>query len=120
MELAGARRDDCSCCAKRVFPYLDPSAGEQAVTLCGRNAVQVVPGMEGGRIALDLAALADRLRSHGEFVLAGGTLKGRIEGLEGETGEPVELTVFNDGRAIITGSSEPEFARSTYARFIGQ
>ena len=30
-----------------------------------------------------------------------------------------EITLFEDGRAIIKGTSEPETARSLYARYIG-
>ena len=118
MTLDSARRVDCPCCAQRLFPHLEAASEEQAVTLCGRNAVQIVPG--GGSVTLDLAELAQRLQPHGDFLLGNGTLRGTIRGLEGDSGEAVELMIFPDGRAIITGSPEPEFARSTYARFIGQ
>ena len=120
MRLDEARRADCPCCGIRSFPHLEAASEEQAVTLCGRNAVQVVPGRHSGPVELDLPALSERLAPHGDFEVVAGTLRGRIDGLEGESGDPVELTVFPDGRAIIFGSIEPEFARSTYARFIGQ
>ena len=51
--------------------------------------------------------------------MANGILRGTIEGVEGADGRPVELTLFPDGRAIVGGSTEPEHARSLYARFIG-
>lgn len=117
--LADARRADCPCCAERRFPHLEPGSESQAVTLCGRNAVQIVPGDSGGRVGLDLEEIAGRLRSHGEFLVANGILRGTIEGVEGADGRPVELTLFPDGRAIVGGSTEPEHARSLYARFIG-
>jgi hypothetical protein len=31
----------------------------------------------------------------------------------------VEFTLFSDGRAILTGTSDPAEARTLYARFIG-
>lgn len=121
MALGSARREDCPCCGGRSFPFLEIDAEEQATTLCGRNSVQIVPAAARARTAtIDLAALSARLATHGEFQMAGGTLRGRIHGLEGEGGDPVDITVFDDGRAIVTGSTEPEFARSVYARFIGQ
>ncbi len=120
MTLADARRDDCPCCGARTFPYLEASSEEQAVTLCGRNAVQIVPGRGSGGSGLDLEALAGRLASHGTFTVAEGILRGRIHGVEGEDGDPGELTLFYDGRAIVSGATEPEFARNIYARFVGQ
>ena len=120
MNLADARREDCPCCRNRHFPHLDACAEEQAVTLCGRNAVQIVPPRSAVESGIDLPAMAARLSSHGEFTVADGILRGRIEGVEGDEGSPVELTLFADGRAIVGGSIEPEFARNIYARFVGQ
>ena len=119
--LRDARRADCPCCARHEFSFLEPASEEQATTLCGRNSVQIVPAnVRKQATKVDLAALSDRLAAHGKFALSEGLLRGRIDGLEGEEGDPVELTVFPDGRAIVTGSIEPEFARSIYARFVGQ
>jgi hypothetical protein len=59
---AVGRRDDCPACALRRFEYLEAGGGG-AVTLCGRDAVQVRPARAG---ALDLEALAARLRAVGE------------------------------------------------------
>jgi adenylyltransferase/sulfurtransferase len=36
-----------------------------------------------------------------------------------ENGEAYEFTIFPDGRAIIKGTSEPEKARTLYARYVG-
>ncbi|MGA1709562.1 MAG: thiazole biosynthesis adenylyltransferase ThiF, partial [Phycisphaerales bacterium] len=82
----------------------------------GRNAVQVKPARGG---AIDLDALAARLSSHGVFRREGTTLQGMFDRERSPEGDPVELAVFSDGRAIVKGSPEPEFARAIYARFIG-
>ena len=119
MDLSRAARVDCPCCGGGEFVFLDSESEEQATTLCGRNSVQVVPARDRRREPLDLSVLSGRLAPHGEFEVVGSTLRGRIRGVEGESGDPVDLTVFPDGRAIIGGSTEPEFARSIYARFIG-
>ena len=36
-----------------------------------------------------------------------------------ENGDPYEFTVFEDGRAIIKGTSEPDKARTLYAKYVG-
>src|SRR5215204_307364 len=60
---AGARAPDCPACALGRFESLEAEAGDLATVLCGRDAVQVSPR---GAVALDLDALAARLRAAGE------------------------------------------------------
>src|ERR1044072_7675342 len=60
---AGGRAPDCPTCGLRRFETLDAEAGDLTTVLCGRNAVQVSPR---GTAALDLDALAARLRGAGE------------------------------------------------------
>ena len=115
IQLAGPR-PDCPCCGQRRFEYLDSRRASGTTSLCGQDAVQITPAQPG---ALDLAALAERLRPHGEFAALGrflvrGTLR---EERSGES--PVHLTVFADGRAIVKGTVRPEQARSIYARYVG-
>jgi len=96
---------DCPCCARREFPYLAPSS-RAPVTLCGRNAVQVV-----GRSALDLTGLAMRLAPLGQVRANQYALRFLCA--------PYEMTIFADGRAIVKGTSDTGVARSLYARYIG-
>jgi adenylyltransferase/sulfurtransferase len=102
------RRTDCPCCVARQFPYLEVDAASHATSLCGRNAIQITVG-RGAR--LDLPQLAERLRSVGEVTVNGFLLKLRA-------GEHL-LTVFQDGRAIIQGTTDEALARSIYARYVG-
>jgi len=103
---APAKDADCSCCARREFPYLDGSK-RAPISLCGRNAVQIHERTR----PIQLAALAQRLgeiapvRSN-EFAL-------RV------SLDPYELTVFPDGRAIVKGTTDIGVARSIYARYVG-
>ena len=46
-------------------------------------------------------------------------MHGRFSNEHGENGEPVQLTLFPDGRAIIKGTNELKIARSIYAKYIG-
>jgi hypothetical protein len=91
----------------RRFEYLEAGGGG-AVTLCGRDAVQVRPARAG---ALDLEALAARLRAVGEVFVNEYLLRFR----RGE----LQIVLFADGRAIITGTSDVARARSWYSQYIG-
>lgn len=103
-----SRKEDCPCCARREFPYLEVAAAGQATALCGRNAVQVTPARAA---ELDLAAVAERLRPLGETQVTPFLLRFRA-------GEQL-LTLFPDGRAIVQGTDDPAAARSLYARYVG-
>lgn len=97
---------DCPVCGQRQFQHL---MGEKrpAVTLCGRNAVQI----HEHRRAVDLAALEQRLRPHGAVQRNAMLLRFERGGHR--------ITVFPDGRAMIQGTTDAALARSLYARFIG-
>ncbi len=118
--VSGARAaSNCKCCVQGTFDFLAGETASATTSLCGRNAVQITPAETAARGAsLDLARLADRLSAHGEFTHNGYLLHGRFSGLEGNNG-PLELTLFPDGRAIIKGTTEPDTARSLYAKYVG-
>jgi len=106
MDLRG-RAPWCPACVEGRYDYLDARASASA-TLCGRDAVQVRPDA-GAR--LDLAALAARLRSAGDVRANEYLVRFRAP--------EAELVVFQDGRAIVKGVSEPSRARSLYAKYVG-
>ena len=105
------RRADCPACAGREFTFLSRRAG-QSTTLCGRQSVQVRPADSSTR--LDLSAAAQKLKGVGEVQQTPYLVRCR---LPGET--PVELTLFIDGRLIVTGTTDRDNARSLYARYVG-
>lgn len=109
VENAG-RESDCPCCKHGRFEFLAGEASGNAVTLCGRDAVQVCPT---SGIQIDLARIAAKLKAVASEPPAGNEylLRARIH--------PYELTIFKDGRAIIKGTKRPEEARSLYDRYIG-
>ncbi|MEE2681928.1 MAG: ThiF family adenylyltransferase [Planctomycetota bacterium] len=115
LPLADARRPDCPCCRHARYEFLD-STVPSAISLCGRDAVQIIPEVTGSR--LDLEILVDRLQPHGDFRIVSGLLKGTLSEDAGD-GRSIELTVFPDGRAIVGGGSPPDQARGIYARYIG-
>jgi len=103
-------QEDCPCCGRKEFEYLDGKDAGSDVTLCGRDTVQVTPP---GKMDIDFAAIADRIRAAGDAEPRFNTfmLRARIE--------PVELAVFADGRAIVRGTGDPEEARGVYAKYVG-
>jgi adenylyltransferase/sulfurtransferase len=109
--LAG-RKGECPCCAQRNFEWLDGEHGTQTTALCGRNAVQVSHRVKG---KLDFAYLASVLKNSGTVTYNKFLLKFHLV----ENGSPYEFTIFEDGRAIIKGTDEPEKARTLYAKYVG-
>ena len=104
----GPPSPDCPTCAQGRFETLKAAAGDFAAVLCGRNAVQISPALA---TQLNFEELAARLRVTGEVKVNDYLLRFR-------TGE-FELTVFQDARSIIRGTSEITTARSLYAKYIG-
>lgn len=104
---SGDPRPDCPACGQGCFEYLQASPS-QASSLCGRNAVQV----RLSQILLDWASLAERLRAAGLSVT-------QNEYLIHFQAEEWEITLFRDGRAIVTGTDDLALARSLCSRYIG-
>ncbi|WP_139491403.1 ThiF family adenylyltransferase [Brevibacillus dissolubilis] len=104
-----AKRPDCPTCGKREFTHLSPDSAEgMAVSMCGRNTVQITPAAD-SRLSLD--ALAQRLAPLGvveqnKFLLRFHT-------------DAHTLVIFPDGRVMVQGTDEISVARSLYARYIG-
>jgi molybdopterin-synthase adenylyltransferase len=101
-------RPDCPACGRRDFPFLQGQRGATVASLCGRDAVHVVP--EHGA-SIDLDVLAERLSRIGrvkrhEFVL--------VVSIADQS-----LTIFDDGRALVKGTSDPGIARALYDRYVG-
>ena len=114
----------CACCGKKEFSFLEPVHEMSRVAhLCGRGAIQVLPTRskksDRAFLSIDLSALQKQLLDHGQFAMRGGSLHGQLRNVAGLGGEPVELTIFADGRAIVGRCSDETIARSIYDRFIG-
>jgi adenylyltransferase/sulfurtransferase len=101
---------NCPCCKQRRFEYLSGERSSSTTTLCGRNAVQVNLG-PGRRI--DFPVIAEKLER-----VAPGRVKHNPFLLRADI-DSYELTLFADGRAIIKGTSDPDRAKSLYAKYFG-
>lgn len=105
---------DCRCCHHRDFEFLDGKFASGTTTLCGRNAVQITQKLGAGE-KLDFTEIAKRLEQHGTVNGSRFMLRANIT----DNGEPYELTLFTDGRAIIKGTQKPSVAKSIYAKYVG-
>jgi molybdopterin/thiamine biosynthesis adenylyltransferase len=97
----------CPVCSQGDFEYLQGNP-LRTITLCGRNAVQLIPEVKGD---IDFEQLS---KSIGAF--------GRVEFndfLLRCSAPPYELTLFKDGRAIVKGTEEAGTARSIYSKMVG-
>ena len=101
----------CSVCVHGRFDTLAGERRERAAVLCGRDTVQVLPAAVGASV--DFEQLAARLAALGHVERLDGLLR-----LRSPTG--YTLTIFDDGRALFSGLTDPGQARNLYARFVGQ
>jgi molybdopterin/thiamine biosynthesis adenylyltransferase len=104
------RRPDptCETCGVHRYPAL-AEPPRRAVTLCGRDAVQIQPAR---RTTLDLVGLAARLDGVATNVdCRPQLLRFAAEG--------VRFTVFGDGRTLLFGVPSPERARILFDRYVG-
>jgi hypothetical protein len=98
----------CVVCGQRKFDLLEHGDRLATASLCGRDAVQIMPPSS---FSMDFDLLRQML--------------GRIFTLE-ENPYPIrfradghELVVFHDGRAMVFGTSDPDVARRLYGKYVG-
>jgi adenylyltransferase/sulfurtransferase len=97
----------CPVCSQGKFEYLDGTP-LRTITLCGRNAVQLIPGVTGD---INFEELSKSISAFGPVQFNDFLLKC--------SSPPYELTLFKDGRAIVKGTEEAAAARSLYSRMVG-
>jgi len=106
--LPARRAEDCEVCVKRQFALLERRERVMMTSLCGRDAVQVVPPAS---FKLDFGLLRDTLSGSLKLQENGHLLKFRAD--------DHDMVVFPDGRAIIFGTADSKQALSLYGKYIG-
>jgi molybdopterin/thiamine biosynthesis adenylyltransferase len=101
-------QNNCPVCNQRWFEFLEGKQGSAFTTLCGRNAVQILPYKE---TSLDLAKLAINLSGLGVVKVNEFLIRFEIEGYE--------ISIFPDSRAIVKGTTDAGIARSLYSKYVG-
>ena len=99
---------NCPVCNQKKFEFLEGKLGSAFTTLCGRNAVQILPFKE---TSLDLAKLAIDLSSLGIVKANEFLIRFEIDNYE--------LSIFPDGRAIVKGTTDTGIARGLYSKYVG-
>jgi len=102
------RNPKCETCGKRNFEFLQAKKRKLVATMCGRNAVQIVPSKE---LKGDLKHLRDSLARLGEASIQDGILKFKKR--------DIELTVFPDGRTIVQGTTDIARAKTVFSQYVG-
>jgi molybdopterin/thiamine biosynthesis adenylyltransferase len=97
----------CPVCSDGRFDYLDGNP-LRTITLCGRNAVQLIPGVKGD---INFEVLSKSIAAFGVVQFNDFLLRC--------SAPPYEITLFKDGRAIVKGTEEAGTARSVYSRMVG-
>lgn len=100
--------EDCLTCGAQDYEWLEGRRGTRSAVLCGRNSVQLSP-LE--PLALDLEQLTTRLRSVGRISANPYLVRLAVESYQ--------LTIFPDGRAIVSGTADPTEARAVFTRYVG-
>lgn len=108
IDLTALAAAGCPTCREGDFPWLEGRLGGRPTALCGRDAVQVLPATPG----IDLTALAARLAGVGSVTANPWIVRARVE-------PEVELAVFADGRAIVSGTRDESRARGIVAKYVG-
>ena len=109
LDMSGLRASvDCPTCSQQQFKWLSGDRESQSAVLCGRNAVQINP-QQGA--AVSLSELADRLDRAGRVERNKFLLRFFVD--------EFTVTVFPDGRAIVSGTDEVATAKKIYAQYIG-
>jgi adenylyltransferase/sulfurtransferase len=97
----------CPVCSDGRYDYLDGNP-LRTITLCGRNAVQLIPGVKGD---IDFEEISKSIAAFGSVQFNDFLLRC--------SSPPYELTLFRDGRAIVKGTEEAATARSVYSKMVG-
>lgn len=109
VDLTRLRTDgDCRVCKHREFVWLSGQRGDASAVLCGRNAVQLSAPPN---TSVSFDNLAARLVGTGHVQRNAFLLRLQVDSYV--------LTVFADGRTIVSGTNDIATARTMHARYIG-
>ncbi len=102
------KNPDCPTCSHHEFTFLSQPRTSYTTSLCGKDAVQVIPF---GETSIDFSSIAKKLSPIGtvkfnKFMLSFSDSR-------------VEINLFTDGRAIIKHAKDENAAKSIYSEYIG-
>ncbi|MEM1068055.1 MAG: ThiF family adenylyltransferase [Planctomycetota bacterium] len=112
LKLSPTISKDCVACGRRTYEFLEGSralSGESAAVLCGRDAVQISRPSEND---IDLLRYGQRWESVGRVQTTPFFVRLFPD-------DDHSVTLFRDGRVVITGTSEIAEARTLCDRYVG-
>ena len=112
------RSTSCIACVKGKLNYLHNKEHSLATSLCGQNAVQILPRKKSNFSCFK--TLESKLAQHGNITKKEDMIKLSLKNNYKENGPPIILTVFKNRRAVIYGTNQAEYAKSIYAKYIGE
>ena len=109
MDISNLRLNvDCPACKGKQLNWLDGQKESRSVVLCGRNAVQV---SFANREKIDLDELAAKLSGVTDLQQNAFLVRFGVD--------EFSVSVFRDGRAIISGTDDLAVAKRVYAQYVG-
>lgn len=105
------RNPDCPCCGLNRFEFLDNRDRDVVMPLC-ENSVQIIPPRH---TRLDLETVASGLKNaagHVDVIAANQYLLRFLA-------EGKQITVYQDGRALVKGTGDKGVAKAVYSRYLG-
>jgi adenylyltransferase/sulfurtransferase len=109
IEYIGVEKNaECPVCGAHSFQLLSTLSDSYTVSLCGRDAVQVVPA---SGVCVQLEDMAQKLKKAGRVELTRFMLT--------FDDDHAAFQLFPDGRAIIQRVTDEKIAKSIYAEYIG-
>ena len=102
------KNPDCPICGHHHYQYLGRASGVQAISVCGKNAWQIIPAASGRP---DFAVLEKKLSLLGKVTM-------KTYYLDFVSTE-ASFKLFRDGRAIISNVDTEGQAKSIYSEYIG-
>ena len=106
--LPATRVAGCAVCGQHNFDLLGQGSRMAVASLCGREAVQVMPP---AGFSMDFDLLRETLGRILKLDENPFLLKFHVNG--------IEVVVFHDGRALFFGTSDPAAALALYGKYIG-
>jgi len=102
------KKNDCQCCTKHDYEFLNAIKSENMVSLCGKGAIQITPAK---MMEISFEKLARKLRKVGNVQNRKVILRFKIPNYE--------LNIFRNGRTIIIGTNDKKTAKSLYSKYVG-
>ncbi len=102
-EISIKKRKNCEVCEKHLYPHLTGEKRLITTSFCEGNRVQITPPVRTSGLVKHLNETAGAEIVDGKAVL-------REEGLE--------ILIYDDGRAIITGTSDENEAKKIYQKYV--